>query len=99
MHYGTPKDYEKEMYTRVLLGNLSLERTVFPDNKRITGAMLDMYARKYLWEVGKDYGHGTGHGVGHFLGVHEGPIGIAFNKIIPFEEGYVCSNGNCFNLL
>jgi len=87
------------MYTRVLLGNLNLERAVFPDNKRITGAMLDMYVRKYLWEVGKDYGSRTGHGVGHFLGIHEGPIGIGPRRNTPFEEGFVCSNGNCSNLL
>jgi Xaa-Pro aminopeptidase len=33
-------------------------------------------ARKALWDVGLDYGHGTGHGIGHFLNVHEGPMGI-----------------------
>ena len=30
-------------------------------------------ARRSLWEVGLDYGHGTGHGVGSFLSVHEYP--------------------------
>ena len=93
VHYGTPKEYEKEMYTRVLLGNLSLERAIFPDNEIVTGGMLDMYTRKYLWEVGKDFGHGTGHGVGHFLGVHEGPIGISLYRKVPFIEGHVCTNG------
>jgi Xaa-Pro aminopeptidase len=82
------------MYTRVLRGNLNLERAVFPDNKSITGAMLDMYARKYLWEIGKDFAHGTGHGVGHFLGVHERPIGVGFYHPVAFEEGHVVSNGN-----
>ena len=93
MHNGTPKDHEKEMYTRVLLGNLSLERAIFPDNMIIQGAMLDMYTRRYLWDIGKDYGHGTGHGVGHFLGVHEGPIGISLYRKMPFEDGMVCTNG------
>ena len=93
VHFDTPHENEKEMYTRVLRGNLHLERAVFPGNKRITGAMLDMYARQYLWEIGKDYGHGTGHGVGHFLGVHEGPIGIGLYCSVPFEEGHVVSNG------
>ncbi len=81
------------MYTRVLLGNLALERAVFPDNKMITGAMLDIYVRRFLWEVGLDYLHGTGHGVGHFLNVHEGPAGIGVFRKMPFEEGLVCSNG------
>lgn len=34
--------------------------------------MLDSFARKFLWEAGLDYMHGTGHGVGAFLNVHEG---------------------------
>eukprot|EP00826_Nyctotherus_ovalis_P010861 TRINITY_DN1283_c0_g2_i10.p1 TRINITY_DN1283_c0_g2~~TRINITY_DN1283_c0_g2_i10.p1 ORF type:complete len:406 (+),score=137.95 TRINITY_DN1283_c0_g2_i10:827-2044(+) len=92
VHFTTPTEYQREMYTRVLRGNLSLERAVFPNKEQITGAMLDMYTRKYLWEVGKDYGHGTGHGVGHFLGVHEGPIGVGILRTTPFEEGHVTSN-------
>jgi Xaa-Pro aminopeptidase len=31
----------------------------------------------YVFEDGKDYGHGTGHGVGAALNVHEGPFGIS----------------------
>ena len=34
---------------------------IFPDS--IPGFVLDVFARKSLWEAGKDYGHGTGHGV------------------------------------
>jgi len=60
-------------YTRVLLGNLDLERIVFPSNSRICGSHLDVLARRHLWEAGLDYGHGTGHGVGSYLNVHEGP--------------------------
>lgn len=93
MHFGKPRDIEMEMYTRVLRGNLDLERAIFPNNKLVTGAMLDMYTRKYLWEVGLDYGHGTGHGVGHFLCVHEGPIGISLYRKVPFEETMTCTNG------
>lgn len=40
------------------------------------GNVLDVLARKALWDVGLDYMHGTGHGVGHYLNVHEGPMGI-----------------------
>jgi len=57
----------------VLLGNLDLERIVFPNNGRIYGSHLDVLARRHLWESGLDYGHGTGHGVGSYLNVHEGP--------------------------
>ena len=38
-----------------------------------TGAQLDAFARRELWQAGLDDDHGTGHGVGSYLGVHEGP--------------------------
>ena len=56
--------------------------------------MLDVFARKALWEVGKDYGHGTGHGVGAALNVHEGPHSISprwANKEV-LKKGMVTSN-------
>ena len=61
------------MYTRVLLGNLDLERIIWPKQGNFTGADFDVLARRRLWESGHDYKHGTGHGVGSFLCVHEGP--------------------------
>lgn len=47
---------------------------------------MDTLARKALWDVGLDYGHGTGHGVGHFLNVHEGPMGIGI-RLMPDDSG------------
>lgn len=35
------------------------------------GVNMEMLARRALWEVGLNYGHGTGHGVGNYFGVHE----------------------------
>lgn len=52
-----------------------------------TGANLDCLARGPLWELGKDFNHGTGHGVGYLLNVHEGPItsaGKLFREILQF---------------
>lgn len=49
VHMGTPTDYEKDMYTRVLKGCLELERAVWPKNAGISGAELDQFARMYLW--------------------------------------------------
>ena len=72
MHFSKPKIEEKIAYTLVLLGNLDLERTIWPVDKEIMGSDLDVIARRHLWLKGLDYGHGTGHGVGHFLNVHEG---------------------------
>ncbi|ALC44134.1 ApepP [Drosophila busckii] len=84
LHFGNPTDFQKEAYTRVLKGQLTLGSTVFPT--LIKGHFLDALARKSLWDVGLDYGHGTGHGVGHFLNVHEGPMGIGF-RLMPDDPG------------
>jgi Xaa-Pro aminopeptidase len=76
------------MYTRVLLGNLSFERLIFPKN--YTLAYLDAVPRFYLNIVNEDYLHSTSHGVGHFLNVHEGPRGgyLYPGRIITNEPGY-----------
>ena len=88
VHYGNPTKKEKEMYTRVLLGNLSLERLIFKNGKKLKD--LDAVPRAYLYMVAEDYQHGTSHGVGHFLNVHEGPYGLPLSpgNIITNEPGY-----------
>lgn len=56
--------------------------------------MLDVFARKSLWEAGKVYGHCTGHGVGAALNVHEGPQSISprwANKEV-LKKGMVVRN-------
>ena len=37
-HFGTPTDEEKEVFTRVLLGNLDLERLKWPASFKLTGS-------------------------------------------------------------
>lgn len=75
-----------------MLGNLDVERVKWPKSSQITGADIDVLARRHLWAVHKDYQHGTGHGVGHFLGVHEGPVGISkYNKTV-FEPNMIVTN-------
>lgn len=88
---GQLTDAQKMDYTLVLKGHIALSRCVFP--KGTTGAHLDILARQFLWQHGKDYGHGTGHGVGNFLSVHEGPQRISkFGFSTPLEPGMVVSN-------
>ena len=70
---------QKEDYTRVLRGHISLAQAVFP--KGTCGTQLDVLARQWLWKAGENYLHGTGHGVGHFLNVHEGPHQIRMNNM------------------
>ena len=68
---GPVDDERKKHYTAVLKGNIALASAEF--SRKISGAELDMRARKPLNDIGLDFKHGTGHGVGHLLSVHEGP--------------------------
>ena len=53
----------------------------------------DTLARAPLWTAGLDFDHGTGHGVGAYLGVHEGPHGIAARGApVKLRPGMVISN-------
>ena len=56
LHFGSPKPFEKECFTRVLKGQLKVAMAVFPS--KIKGNYLDTLARISLWEVGLDYSHG-----------------------------------------
>ena len=88
---GTPTAEMKDRFTRVLKGHISLATVRFPEGT--TGAALDAFARRPLWEAGLDYDHGTGHGVGSYLSVHEGPQSISKRNIIqPLKPGMICSN-------
>ncbi|CAD7091432.1 unnamed protein product [Hermetia illucens] len=97
MHFGTPTDYEKQCFTRVLKGFIAFVTSVVPTNTPLS--YLDNVARRELWQAGLDYGHGTGHGVGAFLNVHEYPPlitsrpsasspGIMENMFTSDEPGY-----------
>ncbi|XP_058505376.1 xaa-Pro aminopeptidase 2 [Solea solea] len=88
VHWGTPTAMQKEAFTRVLMGNIEISRTIFPSGTR--GVNIEMLGRRALWEVGLNYGHGTGHGVGNYFGVHEWPVGFQSNNI-PFREGMFTS--------
>ncbi|XP_063235388.1 xaa-Pro aminopeptidase ApepP [Bacillus rossius redtenbacheri] len=93
LHFGTPTDYERECFTRVFKGQRLLGTAIYPN--KIKGNCLDTLARKFLWDVGLDYLHGTGHGVGAYLNVHEGPMGISW-RMYPndpgLQEGMFLSN-------
>jgi Xaa-Pro aminopeptidase len=91
LHFGNPTDEEKEDYTLVFKGMINLSMAVFPAGTR--GAQLDILARKFLWEKGKNFLHGTGHGVGHYLNVHEGPQSIrSEDNPVALFPGMVTSN-------
>jgi Xaa-Pro aminopeptidase len=91
MIVGEPNAEMKDRFTRVLKGHIALATMRFPEGT--TGAALDAFARKPLWDAGLDYDHGTGHGVGSYLSVHEGPQNISKKPILqPLKPGMICSN-------
>ena len=75
---GKVTDKQKADFTLVLKGHIALGTAIFPTGTR--GTQLDILARKAMWDLGLNYGHGTGHGVGHFLNVHEGPQSIRMDE-------------------
>ncbi len=91
IHLSMPTERERNDYTLVLKGNISLTMAVF--SVGTTGHQLDILARQHLLRNSLNYGHGTGHGIGHYLNVHEGPQSIrAEYNPIPLEQGMVISN-------
>ena len=42
----TPTQEEKDSFTRVLLGNLDIERLIWPKKNRIDGGDMDILARR-----------------------------------------------------
>ena len=88
---GPCTDLEKEDYTLVLKGMITLSMAVFP--KGTTGHHLDVLARMPLWKAKRNFGHGTGHGIGYYLCVHEGPQSIRWQyNPQPLLPGMVTSN-------
>jgi Xaa-Pro aminopeptidase len=88
---GAPPAALRDVYTRVLKGNIALATARFPAGT--SGSQLDVLARGALWDVGLEYDHGTGHGVGHFLNVHEGPQRISqIPNAVALEPGMVLSD-------
>jgi Xaa-Pro aminopeptidase len=87
---GEPDAEMKDRFTRVLKGHIAIAMAVFP--KGVSGAQLDSFARRPLWEAGLDFDHGTGHGIGSYLSVHEGPQRIAKTGATALEPGMLLSN-------
>ncbi len=91
---GEVSDDLKRDYTLVLKGNLALSASRFLYG--CTGQNLDVLARQFLWQEGKDYNHGTGHGVGYLLSIHENAARFNWKKLEesmrPLESGMIISN-------
>ena len=88
--FSNPKKSIKNIFTKVLKGHIAVFCSDL--NKKKTGNLIDLEARKFLKKINLDYKHGTGHGVGFFLNVHEGPQAISKNNRIKISEGMILSN-------
>lgn len=77
-HFGEPTFFEKEAYTRVMMGALNLLNGIF--RAGTTDTRMDILTRGPLWSVGLNYRHGTGHGIGAYGTVHESPIQVRIYK-------------------
>ncbi|MDC3117844.1 M24B family metallopeptidase, partial [Candidatus Pelagibacter sp.] len=80
----------KNIFTNVLKGHIAVVNTDL--NKKKTGRLIDIQARKFLKKENLDYNHGTGHGVGFFLNVHEGPQAISRQNSVKIQNGMILSN-------
>lgn len=69
-HYGEPSEFQRETYTRVLMGAVDMMSLIFDQTNRAPYRLNDLLARRHLFEIGLDYAHGTGHGIGPFSLVH-----------------------------
>jgi Xaa-Pro aminopeptidase len=87
---GDPTPEMRDRFTRVLKGHIAIARAVFPTGT--SGAQIDGFARRPLWEAGLDFDHGTGHGIGSYLSVHEGPQRISKLGTMVLEPGMILSN-------
>ena len=84
----------REMYTRVLMGNLDLSLVQFPANNT-PGLLLDSFARRHLWDAGCNFSHGVGHGVSHCGPVHEYPhyaFARSAQHACPLAPGMIITN-------
>ncbi|KKB59355.1 aminopeptidase P family protein [Parabacteroides gordonii] len=88
---GEPTEQMKKDFTRTLKGMIGIAKCKFPAG--IRGCLLDVLARKALWDAGINYLHGTCHGIGHCLNVHEGPQSIRMEENpVPLKPGMVMSD-------
>ncbi len=96
MPIGAPTAEMRDRFTRVLKGHIAIDTAIFPDGT--SGAQIDAFARRPLWQAGLDFAHGTGHGIGSYLSVHEGPQRIAAPNypggasLEPLRAGMMLSN-------
>ena len=70
LHYGTPSEEQRTIYTHLLMGCINIASTIFPEGQTLQ--TMEILIRAPLYSLGLNYGHGSTHGIGACLAVHEG---------------------------
>ncbi len=91
---GEVSDDFKTDFTLVLKSHIKVATAKFLSGA--TGSKIDAIAREPMWNVGRNYNHGTGHGIAYVGPVHEGPqnlgykdngVALKLNMIMSNEPG------------
>ncbi len=81
----------KDDFTLVLKSHIAVALAKFVFGS--TGSKIDAIARVPMWNVGRNYNHGTGHGIAFVGPVHEGPHNMGFKDNGVFlKENMIMSN-------
>ncbi len=92
VHFGEPTEEQKELYTKILLGNLSVERAKWNKTKHLTGNQIYLLSKGQLFFLGLDTPHLSGHSVSHFGRVKETFPTIKKGSLDIFVPGMVVTN-------
>lgn len=81
----------KHDFTLVLKSHIAVATAKFVQGS--TGGKIDAIARTPLWNVGRNFAHGTGHGIAFVGPVHEGPQNMGFkDNGVPLQENMFVTN-------
>ncbi len=88
---GEVSEEIKTDFTLVLKSHIKVAKAKFVSGA--TGSKLDAIAREPMWNVGRNYNHGTGHGIAFVGPVHEGPQSMGFkDNGVPLKQNMILSN-------
>ncbi len=88
---GEVSDEIKVDYTLVLKSHFKVANAKFVSGT--SGGKIDAIAREPMWNVGRNFNHGTGHGIAFVGPVHEGPHSLGFkDNGVMLKDNMIMSN-------
>ncbi|RWS25663.1 xaa-Pro aminopeptidase 1-like protein [Leptotrombidium deliense] len=85
-HFGNPSELQREIYTRVLQGAIDVMSLKFPLGTKDT-SINDLLAKRYLFDIGLNYRHGTTREIGVYLNTHQNTFASKYRT--KCEDGFV----------